>query len=140
MYNSRFALRLVVNFLTMYWLTYIRCQYENELKRVMSTKNALPKPLTSKQKQFLKGLAHSLKPVVQLGANGLTEGVLAEIDLALNHHELIKVKIPTDDRDEKKLIVSAIGRETGAVELQLIGHTLVLFRQGEEKKIHIPKN
>lgn len=124
----------------MYWLTYIRCQYENELKRVMSTKNALPKPLTSKQKQFLKGLAHSLKPVVQLGANGLTEGVLAEIDLALNHHELIKVKIPTDDRDEKKLIVSAIGRETGAVELQLIGHTLVLFRQGEEKKIHIPKN
>lgn len=140
MYNSRLALRLVVNFLTMYWLTYIRCQYENELKRVMSTKNALPKPLTSKQKQFLKGLAHSLKPVVQLGANGLTEGVLAEIDLALNHHELIKVKIPTDDRDEKKLIVSAIGRETGAVELQLIGHTLVLFRQGEEKKIHIPKN
>ena len=59
--------------------------------------------LTNKQKQYLKGLAHSLKPVVQLGGNGLTEGVLAEIDNALSHHELIKVKVPTDDRDEKTL-------------------------------------
>ena len=45
-------------------------------------------------KTALKGLAHNLKPVVLLGANGLTEGVLAEIDNALNHHELIKVKVP----------------------------------------------
>ena len=57
--------------------------------------------LSNKQKQFLKGLAHPLKPVVQLGGNGLTEGVLAEIDNALNHHELIKVKVPSDDREEK---------------------------------------
>ena len=49
--------------------------------------------LSTKQKQFLKGLAHHLSPVVMLGGNGLTEGVLAEIDNALNHHELIKVKI-----------------------------------------------
>ncbi len=48
--------------------------------------------LSTKQKQFLKGLAHHLSPVVMLGGNGLTEGVLAEIDNALNHHELIKVK------------------------------------------------
>ncbi len=48
--------------------------------------------LNNKQKQYLKGLAHSLKPVVLLGQHGLTEGVLAEIDLALNHHELIKVE------------------------------------------------
>ena len=53
--------------------------------------------LSNKQKQYLKGLAHSLKPVIQLGNNGLTEGVLAETDIALNHHELIKVKVPTDD-------------------------------------------
>ena len=49
--------------------------------------------LTTKQKQYLKGLAHNLKPVVMLGQHGLTEGVLAEIDAALNHHELIKVKV-----------------------------------------------
>ena len=48
--------------------------------------------LSTKQKQHLKGLAHPLKPVVLLGSNGLTEGVLAEIEQALEHHELIKVK------------------------------------------------
>lgn len=61
--------------------------------------------LSTKQKQFLKGLAHHLSPVVMLGGNGLTEGVLAEIDNALNHHELIKVKIAGADRETKQLIL-----------------------------------
>lgn len=95
--------------------------------------------LTNKQKQYLKGLAHSLKPVVQLGGNGLTEGVLAEIDNALSFHELIKVKVPTDDRDEKALIMDAIIRETRAEKLQVIGHVMIMFRQSEDKKISIPK-
>ncbi len=46
--------------------------------------------LSNKQKQFLKAKAHELKPIILLGGNGLTEGVMAEIDLALEHHELIK--------------------------------------------------
>lgn len=95
--------------------------------------------LSKKQKQHLKGLAHSLKPVVMLGGNGFTEGVLAEIENALDHHELIKVKVPTDDREEKTLIMDAIVNETGAVKLQVIGHILVIFRQTEDKKIEIPK-
>jgi RNA-binding protein len=95
--------------------------------------------LSNKQKQYLKGLAHSLKPVVQLGTNGLTEGVLAEIEGALNHHELIKVKVPSDDREEKALIMDAILRETGALKLQTIGHVLVIYRQSDERKIDIPK-
>jgi RNA-binding protein len=95
--------------------------------------------LSTKQKQFLKGLAHSIKPVVQLGANGFTEGVLAEIDNALAHHELIKVKVPSDDREEKALIMDAIVRETQAHKLQVIGHVLILYRQSEEQKIVLPK-
>ncbi|WP_281558670.1 ribosome assembly RNA-binding protein YhbY [Thalassomonas sp. RHCl1] len=95
--------------------------------------------LNKKQIQHLKGLAHSLKPVVLLGSNGLTEAVVAEIDYALNHHELIKVKIPTDDRENKGLIVDAICRETQATKVQVIGKTLIIYRQSEEKKIHIPK-
>ncbi|RTR32867.1 ribosome assembly RNA-binding protein YhbY [Shewanella atlantica] len=95
--------------------------------------------LTTKQKQHLKGLAHNLKPVVMLGSNGLTEGVLAEIDNALTHHELIKVKVASGDRELKNAIVDAILRETQAVKIQLIGHVLVLFRQSEEMKIAIPK-
>lgn len=95
--------------------------------------------LTIKQKQFLKSLAHHLSPVVMLGGNGLTEGVLAEIDNALDHHELIKVKIAGADRDTKQLIIDAIVRETKAVNVQTIGHVLVLYRQSEEKKITLPK-
>ncbi len=95
--------------------------------------------LSTKQKQYLKGLAHSLKPVVQLGNNGLTEGVLAEVENALSHHELIKVKIPTDERDLKKAIIDAIVRETQAFHVQTIGHTLILYKASEEKKITLPK-
>lgn len=95
--------------------------------------------LSNKQKQHLKGLAHPLKPVVMLGNNGLTEGVLAEIEQSLEHHELIKVKIATEDRDTKALIVEAIIRETGACNVQVIGHTLVLYRPSKERKIALPK-
>ncbi|MDP2562682.1 ribosome assembly RNA-binding protein YhbY [Psychrobium sp. 1_MG-2023] len=95
--------------------------------------------LSNKQKQHLKGLAHSLKPVVQLGSNGLTEGVLAEIDNALAHHELIKVKVATSDREMKKLIFEAIIRETQAVQVQTIGHILVVYKPSEEAKISLPR-
>ncbi|MDP8078727.1 ribosome assembly RNA-binding protein YhbY [Phocoenobacter skyensis] len=95
--------------------------------------------LTTKQKQYLKSLAHHLSPVVMLGNNGLTEGVLAEIDCALNHHELIKVKISGADREMKQLIIDAIIRETKATNVQTIGHILVLYRESEDKKITLPK-
>lgn len=95
--------------------------------------------LTNKQKQHLKGLAHSLKPVVLLGNNGLTEGVIAEIEQALEHHELIKVKIAAEDRDTKKLIVDAIVRESKAANVQVIGSTLVLYRPAKEPNIKLPR-
>lgn len=95
--------------------------------------------LSTKQKQFLKGLAHHLSPVVMLGGNGLTEGVLAEIDNALNHHELIKVKIAGANRETKQLIIDAIVRETKSSNVQTIGHILVLYRPSEEGKIQLPR-
>ena len=95
--------------------------------------------LSTKQKQFLKGLAHHLNPVVMLGGNGLTEGVLAEIEQALNHHELIKVKIASADRETKQLIINAIMRETQACNVQTIGHILVLYRPSKETKIQLPR-
>jgi RNA-binding protein len=95
--------------------------------------------LTNKQKQFLKAKAHELKPVILLGGNGLTEGVIAEIEVALNFHELIKIKVPTEDREQKVLIMDAIIRETKAEKVQVIGKTLVLYRQSEAKKIQLPR-
>lgn len=95
--------------------------------------------LSTKQKQFLKGLAHHLNPVVMLGNNGLTEGVLAEIDNALDYHELIKIKIAGAERETKQLIINAIVRETKASKIQTIGHILVLYRPSEEAKIQLPR-
>lgn len=95
--------------------------------------------LSNKQKQYLKGLAHPLKPVVLLGANGLTEGVVAEIDGALEHHELIKVKIPEDDREMRRAVQDAIARETNAEVVQSIGKTLVLYRAAQEPTIRLPR-
>ncbi|MFC4655110.1 ribosome assembly RNA-binding protein YhbY [Rheinheimera marina] len=95
--------------------------------------------LSNKQKQFLKAKAHELKPVVLLGGNGLTEGVMSEVDLALNHHELIKVKVPSIDREEKIAIMDAIVRESKAQKVQVIGHILVLFRPSDDKKIQLPR-
>ncbi|WP_273758859.1 ribosome assembly RNA-binding protein YhbY [Pantoea ananatis] len=95
--------------------------------------------LSTKQKQHLKGLAHPLKPVVMLGGNGLTEGVLAEIEHALEHHELIKVKIASEERETRQLIVEAIVRETRANNVQVIGKTLVLYRPAKESKISLPR-
>ena len=96
--------------------------------------------LNNKQKQYLKGLAHPLKPVVMLGNNGLTEGVLAEIEQALQHHELIKVKVAAEERETKALIVDAIVRETKASNVQVIGNMLVLYRPStEDRKIILPR-
>ena len=95
--------------------------------------------LTNKQKQFLKSKAHDLKPVILLGANGLTEGVMAEIDSSLNFHELIKIKVPGEDREQKVLIMDAIIRESKAEKVQVIGKILVLYRQSEDKKIQLPR-
>jgi len=95
--------------------------------------------LNKKQIQHVKGLAHSLKPVVLLGNNGLTEAVVAEIDYALSHHELIKIKIPSDDRENRVLIIDAICRETQSEKVQVIGKTLVIYRPTVEKKIRLPK-
>lgn len=96
--------------------------------------------LSNKQKQYLKGEAHHLKPVVMIGANGLIESVLVEIENALAFHELIKVKISAEDRETKKLICDAIIRETNAIQVQLIGSILTLFKPSEEKKISLPKS
>lgn len=96
--------------------------------------------LSNKQKQYLKSESHQLKPIVMIGANGLTEGVLAEIENALEFHELIKVKVSAEDRETKKLICAAIIRETQANQIQLIGSILTLFKPSKEQKITLPKH
>lgn len=81
------------------------------------------------QRQKLKALAHSLKPVVLIGSKGLTPAVVEETDHALTAHELIKVKIASIDKEEREAICDALASQTGALRVQLIGKTLVLYRE-----------
>lgn len=90
--------------------------------------------LTDQQKRHLRGLGHALKPVVILGNAGLTENVLAEIDQALTHHELIKVRINAADREQRTAIIDAICEQTKGDPVQCIGHILLIFRRNPKKR------
>ena len=96
------------------------------------------KPLTSKQRSYLRSKAHSLKPVVILGAAGLTEAVLNEIENAVAHHELIKVKINAGDRDELKEMANSMCEHTKSELVQVIGHIAVLYRKAKKPVITLP--
>jgi len=95
--------------------------------------------ITSKQITFLRKSCHHIKPIVTVGGAGLTENVISEIELALSHHELVKMKINTGDRDERKAIIDKIVNETGAVLVQTIGHTASFYREADKPVIKLPK-
>lgn len=85
--------------------------------------------MISKDKQALRAMAHSLKPVVLLGAKGLTPAVVQEIDIALTAHELIKIKLTGVEREEKGALLEGLCRELNATLIQHIGHIAVLYRE-----------
>lgn len=95
--------------------------------------------LTPKERQALKALAHGLKPVVLLGSAGLSSAVLKEIDRALIAHELIKVKVPVDDRAEREEIFASVAESLSAARVQAIGKLLVLFRPAPEEETATPE-
>jgi RNA-binding protein len=94
--------------------------------------------LSETQKRHLRGLGHHLKPVVWVGQHGLKESVLAEIEIALEAHELVKVKIAAD-RETRAVIAEEIRNRTGADVIHSIGQMLVLFRRNSKKpKVALP--
>ncbi|WP_174875995.1 ribosome assembly RNA-binding protein YhbY [Vogesella oryzae] len=96
--------------------------------------------LTTVQRQYLKGLAHSLNPVVMIGNNGLTESVIREIAINLDAHELIKVRVQGDDRDARVAMYDKICDELGAGQVQHIGKLLVMYRPSDKQLIELPKS
>ena len=98
------------------------------------------KNLTNNQKKFLRSLGHNLNPVVMIGQNGLTEPVLAEIESTMQKHELLKIKIRAQDRDEKQKIIDQILGFSHAHLVQVIGNVLIIYRAfDEDPKILLPK-
>ena len=89
--------------------------------------------LTRDERLRLRARAHHLNPVVLLGTAGLTEAVVKEADRALAAHELIKVRIPGDDRDEREATFVQLADRLGAARVQAIGKLLVLYRPRPEE-------
>ena len=85
-------------------------------------------------KQSLKAQAHHLKPVVLLGAKGLTEAVVAETNIALLSHELIKVKINGAEKEDRLNMAMQLCKQLQAEMVQMIGNTVIMYRKNEEKK------
>ena len=95
--------------------------------------------LTNPQKKHLKALAHALDPVVIIGANGLTQAVLDELERAIDHHELIKVRVNAADRAEREGMIAQIARTLSADPVQRIGHVAVFYRRHpEQPRIRLP--
>lgn len=100
---------------------------------------SVPKSLfTSKQISHLRALGHALKPVVMIGNNGLSEKVLHEIEVALNAHELIKIKVHGDDRALRTQMLEDICSKSKAIAVHHIGKQLIIYRQATKPKILLP--
>lgn len=89
--------------------------------------------LSESQKKQLRGLAHKLKPVVMVGQHGLKDTILEELDIALDAHELIKVKVSVGDREERDEIIQTLCDESGALLVQRIGNIAILFRRNTKR-------
>ncbi len=80
----------------------------------------------------LRTIGHKLKPVVTVSENGISDNLVAELERALNDHELIKVKFAFEDREAKKAAIEAVLQHTSAVPVQTIGKIALLYRLAKQ--------
>ena len=120
-----------------------KAKKKDSAKRGKDAKEAGPRPaqraLTAAERKKLRGLAHALRPLVQLGREGLSAGALREIDRGLESHELIKVRLDAG-REERPALASRIAESTGAGVAGTVGQVVILFRQRvdpEERRVEL---
>lgn len=89
--------------------------------------------LSSRERTQLKARAHHLKPIVQMGQAGLSDAFVAEVDRALAHHELVKVRIGGNDREARDAAADELCTRTGAASVQRLGNVVVLWRPKPEE-------
>ena len=90
--------------------------------------------LTNAQIRFLRGQAHDLKAMLQVGGKGISDALATEVEGALEHHELIKVKVAAEDRDARDAMIAELVERTQALLVQRIGHTAVLYRPSKDRR------
>ena len=96
--------------------------------------------LTSAQTRFLRGQAHGLKAILQVGGKGISKTLVDEVSGALEHHELIKVKVAAEDREARDALIDDLVRRTDSSLVQRVGHTAVLYRPSQDhRQIVLPR-
>jgi RNA-binding protein len=102
---------------------------------------AAPGPaLSGADRRHLRRLAHGLDPVVQIGSSGITAGVVAALDRALDDHELVKLRLAAE-RDERSSMAATLASETRSAVAGMVGHVAVLYRPArdpEQRRISLP--
>ncbi|MBN8279676.1 MAG: YhbY family RNA-binding protein [Gammaproteobacteria bacterium] len=95
----------------------------------MNDSTPTPGPvLTERQRKHLRGLGHALKPVSRLGNAGVTAAFLAELEGALAHHELVKLKVSAASRADRNAAIEAAALRTGAAVITRVGNMALLYR------------
>lgn len=93
--------------------------------------------LSNAQKRYLRGLALDLKPIILVGAKGISDNLVSELQLALEHHELVKVKIAAEDRETRDSWISDLVAKSDAGLVARIGNVAVLYRRRADKPMII---
>ncbi|HEX2958841.1 MAG TPA: ribosome assembly RNA-binding protein YhbY [Chitinispirillaceae bacterium] len=97
-------------------------------------------PLSSAQKKYLKGLGHSLTPVIHIGKEGITDRLIASISKALSDHELIKVTLLENSELERDEAAEAVSRSTDSETVQILGKKILFYKSNpQKKKIILPE-
>ena len=96
--------------------------------------------LSERQKKYLRGLAHKLEPKARSGNPGLTQNLIKEVEAQLHAHELIKLKVAAEDREERDRLIERMCAATKASLVQRVGNIAVLYKKNTKKpKIILPK-
>ncbi len=100
------------------------------------------KPLKGFEKKYLRGLAHDLKPIVLIGKEGITDGIVRAADEGLSQHELLKIKFNDfKEKNQKETLIGELVAKTGCAQAGMIGHTALLYRPRTDpakRRIHLP--
>jgi len=96
--------------------------------------------LSEPQKKHLRGIGHGLHPLIMVGDAGVSDGVMNEFNNTIDHHELIKVKIRSGDREQRDAMIEDLCKRGQAELVTRIGNVALMFRRNAEKpKIKLPR-
>jgi len=95
--------------------------------------------LNRSQCKYLRTKGHDLKPIIFVGGSGLTDNVFSELDIALEYHELLKIRVRVGDRDIRDALLEKILQRSSSVLIHRTGNVALIYRKAANPKLTLPK-